>query len=365
MEIKKTWQSSNNCLFLRDISSNVDSIPKGVWIVESTPLGELFLKKIEEEFSFDFKIYGLESEFMDRVVKTYKHTSGNMGVLLNGVKGTGKTITGEILANKLGLPIIMVTHPYPALNSFLSSIQQDLTVLIDEYEKVYKGQIGEDYGDDEELVKGGDSTLLSLMDGVLKTKYRKAFILTTNRTWINDNMLNRPGRIRYLKQFTDLTKEQIMEIIDDCLVEKQFKEDLVTFLKPLKIITVDIVKSIVSEINIHKEAPEVCCKDFNLEFKDETYTVYKMVEAKARTKAKEIVLTDSLHNAHAIRFMEMLKRNWKGAQLALDETYLRGAGEPDLEKGLYKVYDYHYGNIEKPFVIRFEKSKMFHSAFAM
>ena len=52
--------------------------------------GEIYLEEFADEFTFGFKLYGLESNFIDHVLTTYRHTSSNLGVLLNGTKGTGK-----------------------------------------------------------------------------------------------------------------------------------------------------------------------------------------------------------------------------------------------------------------------------------
>lgn len=274
-EKTKVWQQVGDNFFLRDNSSQIGGLKQGVYNLQITPIGELYLQRLSDGFVFDFKIYGMETEFIKKVLKTYQNTKGNLGVLFNGIKGTGKTITAEIIANELKLPVIVLGFSRQGLNEFLTSIYQDIVIFVDEYEKVFKGGVSdEDYDYDQAK---GDSTLLSIMDGVYKTEFRKVFLLTTNKVWVNENMIARPSRIRYLKEFKDLNAEQIDEIIEDCLVDKKFKKDLVGFLKPLKIITVDIVKCIISEINIFNEPPVVCCKDFNLSLSDDTYTIYKYI----------------------------------------------------------------------------------------
>src|SRR5687768_15668363 len=96
-ELKKTWQRVGDKFYLRDISQNEHPLKRAIYTVELCPeSGQLYLKLVANEFKFDFKIYGLEEHFINRVLKTYKNTTGNLGMILNGVKGTGKTITGEI-----------------------------------------------------------------------------------------------------------------------------------------------------------------------------------------------------------------------------------------------------------------------------
>lgn len=307
--MKKTWQVFNDEYIPQDVTSNITFLEQGVYDVRFMPLRGLYLKKIEDEFKFDFKIYGLEQKFIERVVKTYHSTKGNMGVMLNGVKGTGKTITAEILANQLNMPIILVGDNLPGLNSFLTEIAQDISIFIDEYEKVFSGKVADDDWDDDrnESIPGqaeGPSTLLSIMDGAYKTEWRKTFILTTNRMWVNENMINRPGRVRYLKQFGDLRREQVQEIIDDCLEKKEHEESIISFLKPLKLITVDIVKSIISQVNIFDEPAEIACEDLNVEIKDEEYSVYKI------TGKKESLIEEGVQR-HTINHV-LTPGVWKG-----------------------------------------------------
>ena len=66
--------------------------------------------------------------------------------------------------------------------------------------------------------------MLSIMDGATNSEHRRVFLLTTNSLYINDNLLQRPGRIRYLKTFKDLTPEIIEEIVDDFLIYKEIPE---------------------------------------------------------------------------------------------------------------------------------------------
>jgi len=219
-----------------------------------------YLEKMDEKFDFQHKIYGVESELINRVKKTYVNTNRNLGILLNGVKGTGKTVTSKLIANEIGIPVLVVRHAYVGLVDFINSIKQDVIIFIDEYEKIFEER----------------HTLLTIMDGVLSNEYRKFFILTTNETYINDNLLQRPGRIRYFKTFGNLKPNVVNEIVDDFLVHKHLKKDVVRFVSSLELITIDIVKSIVEEVNIHEESPEAFKDIFNCKKITGRYNVYQL-----------------------------------------------------------------------------------------
>lgn len=272
--MKKGFVKLNGIHIMQDVS-DVHPLQPAIYMLMIDEKGNFFLKeKDEPKFRFDFKVYGIETPFIERVMKVYEKTKGNMGILLNGIQGTGKTITGEIIANELNLPIILITFRAPGMNEYLSLFEQDVVIFIDEYEKVFKGAISEeDYDYDEKEAKG-DSTLLSLMSGIHTSEYRRFFILTTNKTWINENMINRPGRLMFLKNFSDLRREQIKEIIDDILINKAHEDSILNYMKPLKIITVDIVKAIVNLVNIFDQPAEISCIDLNVEFRDECYDMY-------------------------------------------------------------------------------------------
>jgi hypothetical protein len=61
----------------------------------------MYFQQIKEDFTFPYKIYGHNSNLIDRVAKAYNNTTGNIGILLNGIKVTCKSETAEIICNKM------------------------------------------------------------------------------------------------------------------------------------------------------------------------------------------------------------------------------------------------------------------------
>ena len=209
--------------------------------------GELFLEKISDSFHFGFKLYGLDNKLITHVINTYnkQENKRNIGVLLNGAKGTGKTVTAKYMCNKLGLPVIICDEPYPGLPAFLAGINHDCVFFFDEFEKSFRLECG-----DNENCAGED--LLSIMDGVYNSDHCHIFVLTTNELKVNDNLLSRPSRIRYLKSFGDVIDRKILEeYIDDNLQRKEYRDEVIEFVNSLTMATIDIVKSIVDEVNLH------------------------------------------------------------------------------------------------------------------
>jgi len=332
----KVWQKNNNDWYLRDISGNVEKMENTIYTLEADPnTGELYLNNTGDTFKFDFKLYGLKSDLINRVLKYYKNSTGNLGVLLNGVKGTGKTITGKILANELGIPIIIISKKLGGMLKFLSQIDTDLVIFIDEYDKIFDAvTVRYNHETDTDDIKE-DNTLLTLMDGVFSGLYRRTFILTTNELYLNENMLNRPGRIRYKETFTDLERTTIEEIIDDLLTNKSYRESILEFVKGLKLITVDIIKAIVTEVNIFDEDPIKCCASMNLEFLDTTYAIYEVSE-KGKTRIEEGVSVKTYQY-----FLKALKRNHKTATISINGIEYNGTAkyEEDQPITVREMYD--------------------------
>lgn len=219
----------------------IDTLPKRVYTMNFDPdRHEIFLEDFADEFHFNFKIYGMESKLIEHIMTTFENTTSNLGILFNGVKGTGKTITAKIIANKTKLPVILINAPYPGLTDFISKINSPCVLFFDEFEKNFNTD------------KGHDLELLSIMDGVFNSPYRRVFLLTTNKLHINENFIGRPSRIRYKKSFGNLSTDVIMEYLNDCLEDKSRVQEVLSFIDSLAISTIDILKSVVEELNIHK-----------------------------------------------------------------------------------------------------------------
>ena len=229
---------------------------KGVFnVVKSqNPMdARLGLQRIGDTFEFNFKIYELGCEEMLQTIRktweseVFVRGEKNLGVIFNGLKGTGKTLSAKLLCNALDLPVVIVQYPYEGLVNFLQSLCFECIVFIDEAEKTFKK--GED-----------DDVLLRLIDGVYN-QTRKLYILTTNQLTLNDNLLGRPGRIRYRFEFGNLLPKAVKDYLDDNLLPKYADQRKKTLeqIDLLEISTIDILKALVDEVNIHGCLPESQC----------------------------------------------------------------------------------------------------------
>ena len=265
---KQIWLQDGNT-FSQGSSTTVfhpEGLPKGIYEVKLSMAG-FYLSKIAESFTFDYKLYGLNQKFIDYVLKTYENTTGNLGILLDGIKGTGKTVTAKELCNRLQLPVILVQSMGSDTNDKLikylsTAIDFDCIFFFDEYEKEFKDS----------------SDVLSFMDGTYNSIYRKVFLLTTNELNVDPNLLGRPSRIRYKKSFGNLSEEVTREILNDILEDKTAIEKVIELTHSMNIITIDLIKAIATEINIHgvESLPDIK-ETFNIEFSKFSY-LYKVIQ---------------------------------------------------------------------------------------
>lgn len=251
---KQKWINEGGILYpIPGYATLLPSPGRGVFrIYEDPRTKRLGLEKIDDSFTFSFKIYDLDCEdVIARVIRTwtsdlFSGSGKNLGVIFNGLKGTGKTIAAKLLCNRMGLPAVVISRPMDGLLEFIQSLCFECVILIDEAEKTFS--------DDREV-------LLKMIDGVYNNA-RKLYVLTTNRLTVDENLLGRPGRIRYIKEFSNLPSSAINEVIDDNLRDKSLKEEVLKLVDTLEISTIDILKSIVDECNIMGEAPS--CQMLNI-----------------------------------------------------------------------------------------------------
>jgi broad-specificity NMP kinase len=260
------WKQSGNSFYPGEVSSQVDNLPPGVYMLSLDPRLGFYLDQKMDKFPLPSKVYGINSKFIDRCIKTWNSVQGNLGVLMNGLRGTGKTVTAEIIANRLNMPVILVANTYEDMHDFFGDIQQEVVIFFDEFEKVFPSRWDK------------PSEILTMMDGACKSPFRRLFLLTTNELKVDENLIQRPGRIRYLKTFGNLVPDVVTEVVTDRVHNKALVKEIVDFISELEIITLDIVCAIVDEVNIHNELPEEFKDVFNIKKVSELFAVYEMVD---------------------------------------------------------------------------------------
>lgn len=355
------WSAKDNRFIPIETASFQEGLGKGIFTIQVPMMGPTYLERIKDDFHFGYKIYGMNDGFVSRVQKTFDNTTGNLGILLNGTKGTGKSVTAELISNAFGernMPTVLITGMVPNMNEFLANIHEDIVVFIDEFEKVFSRE-EDGYRSDY------SSEVLTIMDGALKSEYRRVFIFTTNRRFIDDNLLSRPGRIRYSKEYGDLSAAVIEELVDDLLENISFKEAIVDYILGLEIITIDIVKSIIEECNIHNESPEAFKDFFNVTEKGSVWNLYDVTDGKTSLTPtyERIYFTNSNPDSRSFR-------KGHGLRIALNQNgvdeYIGEIVSVDRTKKTFVIrpYDENIGGAsDEKIVFSYEKTKAYHTTY--
>lgn len=239
------WNKSGDCFQPDTIANNVELLPPGVYRHVQTMMG-WHLERYQSRFEFPYKIYGTNSNIVVRALKAWNNMDGNLGLLLNGIKGTGKSVTAQIVANNMidmGLPVLVVDKPLD-IGNILTLIKQDCVVLWDEFEKTHSDR------EHQQLI-------LSAIDGISRNAHKRMYLLTTNNKHLDENFIDRPSRIRYVWEFDRLDRDVMNELIDDLLEEDvvKYKPDLIAYLEERKVLSIDVVKAACMELNVFKESP--------------------------------------------------------------------------------------------------------------
>lgn len=249
-----------------------ETLPAGNYTINQDMMGNLFLEKIES-FTIGTKLYGDTTRHTDRIFRTFMDRDVSTGVLLNGEKGSGKSLLAKnlsVTAAANGIPTIVINNPWTGdkFNQLIQSIEQPCVVLFDEFEKVYD--------------QDSQEQMLTLLDGVFPSK--KLFILTCNDKWrIDQHMRNRPGRIFYMLDFKGLDADFIREYCQDNLNAKEYIERIVQITGTFSAFNFDMLKALVEEMNRYNEPPQEAMKMLNAkpEYSEECrYKVHLHVDGK-------------------------------------------------------------------------------------
>lgn len=190
--------------------------------------------------------------FVKRVLHQYISTTKlTTGVVLAGTKGTGKTVMAKIIAEKSGLPIIVVNEKFPerAIKDFFIKFKTPVCVILDEVEKNWNTE-----------------RLLSWLDGVQSTA-KKLVLMTCNEyEQINEYLKDRCSRIRYLRKFeaSDNVKFIKSIIADKGIVDEDGR--LYEFIKTtFTTLSIDNILSFLDEVLLFPELSfEQVLQDMNI-----------------------------------------------------------------------------------------------------
>lgn len=249
MNVVKT--GSQYDIFHDDLETYM-GLPAQVYkVVFSERTGFHLQKSFDIEVKED-KVYGVHIKKVEKILNSYAIFPRNLGVILSGAKGIGKSLFAKMICSegvKKGYPVVLVSEYHQGIADYLEKIQQEVIIVFDEFDKTFK--------------KEAQDEMLTLFDGFAQTK--QMYVVTCNNIdLLSDYLVNRPGRFHYHLRFDYPDSEQIVEYLKDKLPETLWGEieKVVLFSKKINL-NYDCLRAIAFELSLG--APfEEAIKDINI-----------------------------------------------------------------------------------------------------
>lgn len=240
--------------------NRVIPLPKGcTYDLEPGKVYDLLIKTVWGEQVTKFELNGemnlpptvyqtkKDKLFIDRVLKNFNSSDKNTtGVLLTGDKGTGKSVTAKILAEKAKLPIIVINPKLEEtyLEEFFKEFDTPVCILFDEVDKNFDTQ-----------------KMLTFLDGMHKTAKKLVVMTANDEDSLSHFIKNRCSRIRYYRHYSmkDDAREYAELICDSKNIDN--KEEVVDFIvNNIKYPSIDNISSFIDEV--------IFTKDWNLSLQE-------------------------------------------------------------------------------------------------
>lgn len=248
-------KSGSEYIIYGDELATFDGLPAASYTVEFHKMKVFYLQNFPN-IEINEKVYGVHYSKVEKVFSAFNKFTRNLGVILSGDKGIGKSLFAKMVSSeavKRGMPLIIVNKYIPGIADFISSIDQEVVVLFDEFDKTFKST--SDFSPQDEM--------LTLFDGVFTGK--KLYVITCNKLInLNDYLVNRPGRFHYHFRFNYPTSDEIVEYMKDKVAEEYWGEiEKVVLFSKRTLINYDCLRAISFEINMGTPFSEAI-KDLNI-----------------------------------------------------------------------------------------------------
>ena len=242
-----------------------DKIPAGVFRIGFDTFKGFSLIK-QDNFKVEEKIYGDHEKNIHIIVEGFKHSNRSMGVIFSGDKGLGKSLVARKLCVYMMrdaiTPVLIIDKYVDGIVEFIESIDQNIVLFFDEFDKMFSNRSSYDDDDDHFLsspkrTSSEQDCLLSLFDGTSSGK--RLFVLTCNNIYnISKYLVNRTGRVHYHVRFEYPTDSEIRQYLTDNLTK--YDDELIAKISSFALITnltFDSLRSICFELNLGRDFDDI------------------------------------------------------------------------------------------------------------
>ena len=253
---------------LEDLTGGVIRLTPGVYTLAYDEINKTYLLNLtNQKFKLPPKIYGKAPSRARHFLEAYKRSINNLGVMLTGEKGTGKSELAHLICNMAideGYPVVVVYGVHgdnentQKLIDFIESLG-DVIVLLDEFGKNFPVYL--------------QDRILPLLSS--SSNGKKMFVITENNYYsLSQYIRSRPGRARYHIEFNRLEPEVLTEYLEDKQVDKEFAQEVLNFYSKTPRFTFDYLKALVEEHQLFPETPfKDLVKILNIDELKKTYYI--------------------------------------------------------------------------------------------
>lgn len=184
----------------------MDELPGGTYRVVRTSAGPA-LARVGDLTTGGAPIYGGIDRRADAILDGFLDGDRQMGVIMEGGIGLGKTLMARYMGERLlemDIPVIVVGNTFEGLFEWLPSIDQRCMVLFDELDKM-----------DGVDACGVESSALSYFDGVSAAPHLNVVTANELEGEVARYITNRPGRFRWNIRFDSPSTDAIVEFLRD------------------------------------------------------------------------------------------------------------------------------------------------------
>jgi len=226
-------------------SNHIDHCPPGIYNIRLNPdTGEIMLFKDRVNFPVPDKKYGKHEQHKRAILDDWAQTQGTLGVLLQGLKGSGKSMLAEDLANNLlaqDVPVFLIDRPIsPVVLLEVCRVASPCMVYFDEFGKVYDAE-----------QRAGMLTFFS--DSNLK---RVMNVVTGNDDdEVSSFMIDRPGRFKYRIKYHPVEHATIVELFEGHKLSDEMTRMVAAYCKYYSL-SFDILRYLVPLVKASKTIEE-------------------------------------------------------------------------------------------------------------
>lgn len=255
MEKTAQFVKYNNQIVPKPAGNDYDLVCGKVYNLMRDNYTDIVYLAEDKDFEFPNTYFNDDPGFINKAITTFEKTEKlTTGVLLSGLKGSGKTLMAKKMAMQSGLPIIVVDKETRCgeIEQFFSQITVPTCVIFDEIDKYWNTRY-----------------LLGFLDGVKPTGKKLVICTCNDEDEIDEYLNDRCSRIRYKKTFEGLDLNVVEYVIDSIIDNEEKAKDAASYVyNTLKVISYDNVITFAEELKTYPDQSfDDIVKDLNIEKK--------------------------------------------------------------------------------------------------